>query len=133
VLCLAQPTASAQTTNKIISVADTYIIESFYLGGPDSTHGEDPTLEEIGAGGYQSFPLVRFDLSQYAGHTVVGPASLTLNVPVTWSNVTVSQTINVYRILIPWNEATVSWNIFGPGPICSKCFVYVIGHCIRDC
>jgi hypothetical protein len=34
--------------------------------------------------------------------------------------VTVSQSISVYRVLVPWTESTVTWNNFGPGPICNK-------------
>ena len=119
-LCLVQATASAQTTHNVTSVADSYITVHPSLGGAGSTHGGDALLYEIGPGGFYSYPLIRFDLSQYAGNSVVGPASLTLHVPGTWNNVTVSQSIEVYRVLVPWTESTVTWNNFGPGPICNK-------------
>jgi hypothetical protein len=102
----------------IPAAADTYITDHPNLGGPNSNHGADKYLEEIGASGFQSFPLIRFDLSGYAGQLVTGPASLTLNVAGTWNSQTVSQTIEAFQILTPWNESTVTWNTFGPGPIC---------------
>jgi hypothetical protein len=100
------------------AVADTYITEHPNLGGPSSIHGGDQTLFEIGSYTFESYPLIRFDLSGFAGQTVFGPASLKLNVVSTWSGDTVSQTIEALAVLIPWDESTVSWNSFGPGPIC---------------
>lgn len=99
------------------AAADTYITEHPNLGGPSSTHGADPTLFEIGSSIFKSYPMMLFDLSGFAGKTVVGSASLTLNVVGTWSQ-TVSQTIEVLAVLVPWAESTVSWDSFGPGPIC---------------
>ncbi len=29
-----------------------------------------------------------------------------------------SQTIEAFPVLVPWSESTLSWNSFGPGPIC---------------
>jgi hypothetical protein len=100
------------------AVADTYITEHPNLGGPSSVHGGDQTLFEIGSYTYESYPLIRFDLSAFAGQTVIGPGSLKLNVESTWSGDTVSQTIEALAVLIRWDESTVSWNSFGPGPIC---------------
>jgi len=99
------------------AAADTYITEHPNLGGPSSVHGGDPTLFEIGSSIFKSYPLIRFDLSAFAGQSVIGFASLRLNVVGTWQ-VPVSQTIDVLPVLVPWNESTVSWNSFGSGPIC---------------
>src|SRR5208283_5549407 len=98
----------------VTASADTFITVHPSLNGPTSTHGADPTLDEIGAsscseGDCRAFPLIKFDLSGLAGQTIVGPASLSLNVVATWNNTTVSQSIKAYQVLVPWNQSTVSW------------------------
>jgi hypothetical protein len=107
--------ASADTVS---AAADTFITDHAVLGGPLSTHGADPSLFEIGTPGWSAFPLIWFDLGGFAGQTVTGPASLSLNVVNTWSGGgTVSQSIEAFYVLVPWDESTGSWNSFGPGPI----------------
>lgn len=121
---LMLPWASAMGQGQTVTAsADTYITVHPSLDGPTSTHGADPTLYEIGAdscseGDCDAFPLIKFDLSGFAGQTVIGPASLSLNVVATFSSSTVSQTIEAYQVLVPWKPLTVSWDSFGPGPIC---------------
>jgi hypothetical protein len=117
VVSLAGVVTSAGAST-ISSVADTYITIHPNLGGPASIHGHDPYLEEIGPPTFYSYPLVRFDLSGFSGDTVVSPATLTLHVFGTWNSRTVSQTIEAFAVLVPWSESTLSWNSFGPGPIC---------------
>jgi hypothetical protein len=124
VLSVLLPWVSALgQAHTVTASADTYITEHPSLGGPGSTHGSDPALYEIGStscseGDCVAFPLVQFDLSGFAGQTVVGTASLTFNVVATWNSSTVSQSIEAFQVLVPWNQSTVSWNSFGPGPIC---------------
>jgi len=124
VLLVLLPCASALGQGHTVTAsADTYITVHPSLGGPSSTHGSDPTLYEIGStscseGQCMAYPLVQFDLSGFAGQTVVGPGSLSLNVVATFGSDTVSQSIEAYQVLVPWKASTVSWNSFGPGPIC---------------
>jgi hypothetical protein len=108
--------ASADTVTATAS-ADTYITEHPVLGGPDSNHGGDLYLYEIGSYYYEAFPLIWFDLSRFAGQTVTGPASLSLTVSGTIYSLTVSQSLEAFQVLVPWDESTVTWNSFGPGPI----------------
>jgi hypothetical protein len=124
VLLVLLPWVSALGQGHTVTAsADTYITEHPSLGGPSSTHGSGPTLYEIGAsscseGDCVAFPLVQFDLSGFAGQTVVGTGSLSLNVVATWNSATVSQSLEAFQVLVPWKQSTVSWNSFGPGPIC---------------
>lgn len=105
-------TASAIVLNP---VADTFITTHNGLGGPDSTHGSD-TLWLVPASG-PSYPLIRFDLSGFAGHDVLGDGALTLAVTGVFpTRPAVSQTISIHLGLIAWDEATVSWNNFGVAP-----------------
>ena len=101
----------------ITAVADTYITEHAGLSGTGSNHGSELGLWEIGADSFRTFPLIRFDLSPFAGQTVSGSGTLTLNVVSTFSGLAVSQTVEVHAILVSWVEGTVTWNSFGPGPI----------------
>jgi hypothetical protein len=111
------PLLSASATT-ITASADTYITEHPVLGGPNSTHGTDPLLVEIGPNTFRTYPLVRFDLSGFAGQIVTGPVTLSLNVASIFPGATqVTQSLEAFQVLVPWNEATVSWNSFGPGPI----------------
>ena len=52
------PWASAAGTT-IIASADTYITVHPVLGGPNSNHGADSFLSEIGPNTFQTYPLVR--------------------------------------------------------------------------
>ncbi len=53
-------------------VIDAWITVHPAWGGPTTPHLMWDTVEEIGSYGYQTFPLIQFDLSAFAGHTVVG-------------------------------------------------------------
>jgi hypothetical protein len=117
-LCLVLlPWVSASAAT-IAASADTYIAEHTVLGGKGSIHGTDPTLYEIGASTFRAFPLVRFDLSGFAGETVTGSAALSLNVTgIHPSAAQATQHLEARQVLVSWEEATLSWNSFGPGPI----------------
>jgi len=79
VLMTLLPWVAASGTT-ITASADTYITVHPVLGGPNSNHGADSFLSEIGPNTFQTYPLVRFDLSSFAGQTVMGAADLSLNV-----------------------------------------------------
>ena len=111
ILALATFTDSAHAT--VIAAADTYLTEHSGLGGTASNHGTDTTLWVIGSGGFQSLPLVFFDLSGFLGQTVMGPGTLTFNVASTFSGSSVTQDLAIYPVLISWGETTVTWSNFG--------------------
>jgi hypothetical protein len=91
-------------------------------GGPNDPHILQVNMMEIGSYGYQSFPMVQFDLAAFAGHKVVGSPTLTITVSGGWDGWGYkgpwSQTVQALRVLQPWINRMVTWNNFGPGPIC---------------
>ncbi len=107
---LAPLSASAAT---VVASADSYITVHDGLGGANSNHGADQSLWEIGSGGFQTFPLLKFDLSAHAGQSVAGPGVLTLTAVSTWSGQPVGQTIDLNTSPVAWDESTVTWNSFG--------------------
>lgn len=97
--------------------SDTYITEHAGLGGPASTHANDPTLYSIrGTGTFLTFPLIKFDLTPYAGMTVVGPVTLQLFTSTVFPQ-TSPRVESVHAVLIGWNASTMTYNNFSPlGP-----------------
>ena len=104
-------------------VVDAWITMHPAWGGPTTPHVMWIWLEEVGSYGYQAFPLIQFDLSGFKGHTVVGTPTLTLTVLGGWDiqygyRGPWSQTVQALRVVKPWTNNQVTWNNFGPGPIC---------------
>ena len=94
--------------------ADTYITEHASFGGPDSNHAGDALLFSIqGTGPFLSFPLIRFDLSPFAGTTVTGPGTLQL-----FSDTIFPQGSprleSVHQVLINYSASSVTFNNFSP-------------------
>lgn len=104
--------ASAATITTGAS-GDTFITVHSDLGGPNSIHGSDSYLYSVSDGaspGYDAEPMLWFNLSAYAGQTVSGNGTVTL---VDQTAATGSFPFAVYLVLVPWSEATTSWNSFG--------------------
>jgi peroxiredoxin len=82
------------------STADAYIA----AGSPNQNHGSDTIMDVFnGRDG-----LVRFDISSIPAGSTVTAATLTMVVPsVTGAN---TKNYGVNRILVDWNESTVTWN-----------------------
>ncbi len=103
-------------------VIDAWITVHPSWGGPNTPHVLWDTVEEIGSYGFQTFPLIQFDLSAFAGHAVTGNPTLTLTVHSGWNGGGYkgpwSQTVEALRVVKPWTNNQVTWNNFGPGPIC---------------
>lgn len=97
----------------VTASADTYITtHSEGLDGPDSSHWNDDELYSVSSGAaewYHTFPMVRFDLSPYAGQTVVGTSTVTFT---TLSTTGGTFDYLLYRVLADWNAST-TWNSFG--------------------
>lgn len=98
-------------------VQDTYITEHPVLGGPNSTHGSDTFLEAISTPTFQAFPLLKFDLTPFAGQTIAGDALLGLRV-LTGSIFfqATPRLVSVHEVLIPWDASTATLNNFGSMP-----------------
>ena len=103
--------AAAQT---VTAAADTYITEHANLGGPTSVHGSDAQLFLIGTPTFQATPLVRFDLSGFAGKVVSGNATFQLFLNGGFQPAT--QVVEVHRSLSAWNESTTSFANIPGGP-----------------
>lgn len=70
----------------ITATADTYIFPHSGLGGPNQSHGSDDRMFLIGpVGTFQASPLIRFDLSTFAGTTLTTNVNLELDVAGTHS------------------------------------------------
>jgi hypothetical protein len=101
----------------INATSDSFISEAGAFNGPSATHGSDPLLYAISTPIFRSFPLVQFDLSSYAGQTVVGTPKFNL-----WLNGGhpsangIARPVGVYQVLSNWNASTVSFSTFGSAP-----------------
>lgn len=101
-------------TNTVGSAADTDITMHAGLGGSGSTHGSDGSLYAIGTGGFEAHPLVRFDLSPFAGNSVSGSPSFRFFLNGGQANANTA--LELHRVLVNWDETTTSWDTFGPQP-----------------
>lgn len=112
-------TLSAQSVIHVIPAADTFIMSN-NGGNQDDINGSADSLYLMnvnsGGGNYYSFPLLRFDLSAYAGRTVVGDGTLTLTYrslkPGTYGS---NWTINVQLLTAAFDPSTATWNSYGTG------------------
>jgi hypothetical protein len=94
--------------------ADTYISPHSGLGGANQNHGSDDRMFLIGpVAAFQASPLIRFDLSAFAGTTLTNDLNLELDVVGTHSGQEMQSTVRVHQVLVPWDESTVTWNNFG--------------------
>ena len=102
-------------TNTVDSSADTAITNHPGLGGTSGVNGSDTTMYAIGTGGFESHPLVRFDVSAFAGHSVSGSPSFRLFLNGGQSPAS-NNSLDLNRVLVSWDETT-SWDTFGPQPL----------------
>ncbi len=94
--------------------ADTYLTEHDGLGGSTSVHGDDETLWLIGRSGRRAYPIVRFDLTDYADCRVEGDSvTLSLELIGSWAGASVTQSVSVHAVLVDWVESTASLANFG--------------------
>ena len=102
--------------------ADTFITDHSGGWGPDSNHnnrGDMWCITDLsGYGSYVSaYPMVLFDLSAYAGQTVLGDATFQgyLFGPTGngWAYHNDPRQVRLGAITQDWNPATVTYNIFG--------------------
>lgn len=98
-----------------VASRDTMITEHPFIGGPASVHGADASLHAVGSPGWRSYPLVAFDLSSFAGQTVVGSPRFEFWLDGGWST-GVARPLSLHAVLIPWDETTTSWETFGGAP-----------------
>jgi hypothetical protein len=64
----------------VVATEDTIVTEHSQAGGPGSNHGGDIVLQAIGMPTFRSIPLIRFDLSEFAGSKVAGDAKFSVYV-----------------------------------------------------
>jgi hypothetical protein len=102
----------------ISAFADTTLTEHPTLGGASANLGPNPLLYSIGTSAFRSFPIFQFDLSAYTGQTVAGNGTLRLRVSDTYQSQSVTNTLDLYSVVISWLENAATWNNFGafPGP-----------------
>jgi hypothetical protein len=99
---------------RIEVVADTFLTEHSGHGGSASNQGSGLTLAAIGAPGYRAYPLLAFDLSSFAGLTVVGTPRIEIYLTGGHtSSEGVARTVSLHQSLIAWDEALVTWDNFG--------------------
>lgn len=113
-LLLLQVSPSNAAPNTITTIADTYITEHRGLGGANSNHGAETFLWEVQGGvgdGFRTYPLVRFDLSSFAGNVVNGSAVVRLEL--INANRIPTQTVSVRTSLVDWTESTATFANFG--------------------
>ena len=103
---------SARSGSIIGPSADTYITGSSALGGSGSVHGTETGLYSDRT--KLAFPLIRFDLSSFAGLTITGSPQFLLLVGDGTRNGTTRQ-VSIYDVAVPWTEAT-TFDSFGPSP-----------------
>ena len=93
---------------------DTYVTEYNAYGGPAAALGGRDFLALIGPSPYRARTLVKFDLSELAGATVVGStAAVALRLRSNHPNATVTLNGILRTSISPWSEATTTWNNYG--------------------
>ena len=113
------PATGDQVLVNVNTWEDTYITDAAGLGGPNSTHGDDGSLWSInyftpgGGGSLATRPMMKFDLSSYAGSEVTGDATFRTyvvgpNNPDYWHSQ--SRRVDLYQLTAAWGADTVSWN-----------------------
>ena len=110
-LTLAVPLMETQTAS-----SDTYISLHGGLGGPNQPHGSDDRMFLIGpVGQFQACPLLMFDLSNFEGDIPSNDIELQLEVVGSHSGgAEVQSRASIHRVLVNWDESSVTWNNFGP-------------------
>lgn len=102
----------------LADVADTTVSVHPDLGGSAAFHGLKPTLYAIAPGGYQSYPLIRFDLGNFTGRTVTGDATLSLSFLAFCCGTHMAY--SVHAVTSAWSEGATNWmNKPGWGPAIS--------------
>jgi hypothetical protein len=110
VLGLAGPAAAG-----IISVSDVASEDAVTV--EDGTPWPNPNNESFrlyfngypsGGGGWQSYPLLKFDLSAYADHVVLGNATLRMYLYESPGSLTVPG--RLHEMKVNWTETSVPWD-----------------------
>lgn len=99
----------------VLASQDTFITEHDGYGGSASAHG-DQSLRLVGGwtGLHRTYPVVEFDLTSYAGRTIIGPTvDFTIDIKTGWGGNHVTQSVSIRESLAGWSESTASWANFG--------------------
>lgn len=112
--------------------ADSFLSVHPSLGSGNAPMGNREYLASIGAWGYESYPIVRFNLSGLAGKTVNSDATLSLSYLGYFADP--RMTISLYAVNNAWSEASSTWNNYSPayGPLLSTTNVDVGGLGVGD-
>lgn len=70
-----------------------------------------------GSGGFQSYPLVRFDLTAFAGRTVLGSDAVVEFLLISGHGgvANPTQSVSLAELQVSWSESTASFSNFGGG------------------
>ncbi|MCA9137073.1 MAG: cadherin domain-containing protein [Planctomycetales bacterium] len=93
-------------TNQVTPSEDTYVSVT------NEADGNADALWAIGAAGFTRIPLVKFDLSSFAGETVVEDVVLNFIVRGTTNNSSTPTAVDLYEFGKSWNESS-TWNSIG--------------------
>ncbi len=117
-LALCSVPASAATltfqhgSNGYLGGADTTLISNT----PDSAFGDSDELSiDASDGGSPNHVLVRFDNLFGTSAGQIGASDLIVSATLTVNVTSAGSGILFHDMLLPWNEATASWNSFGDG------------------
>lgn len=97
------------STVTVIATADTTLTRNIFIPSPA---GDSTTLYSVGFAGFESYPLIEFDLSSFANTSVQGDAVLSLTYQGFFSNPI--QNITVSTAENNWDEATATFSNFDP-------------------
>ena len=87
------------------------------FSNPSHVNGLSPTLPVSPMHlNFQASPILKFDLTGFPGQIVTDDVDLDFVVQGTHPNYNSHRFIGMHRVLVPWNEATLTWNTFGPSP-----------------
>ena len=95
-------------TNSVLPTEDTFVS----LTNTTTVFGNEDNLWAIGTTGFTRIPLVKFDLSSFAGDTVVEDVVLNFIVRNTTNNASTSTAVDLYEFGKSWNESS-TWNSIG--------------------
>jgi autotransporter-associated beta strand protein len=112
------PTVNVQTVsfqqgvNNYTGTTDTMILQS----APNQTNQSATTLSVVNNPGYSSEGLLQFSNIIGNGAGQVPPGAKIVSAMLQWTTSTTSNTnCELHRMLVPWSDATATWNSMGGG------------------
>lgn len=108
-LLLAPTFAAVAGTVTFNPTKDSTVTSNGFLGGTGANLGSNSILFSIPKSGFESYPILQFDVSSLAGLTVTGTPTLSLYLSGINGDSSGARTFQIRPITGSWTESTVTW------------------------